>query len=118
MFFRKVCRFVNFTASPKQPQSVTALLITNHNVSKSIIMVKTKMTLVVSRLNAPISSKAPRTNSITHKAMAISKETGVSRLSPKAERYSPTLIDTPTKSAPLMSLKKGIRHLKVFDLSL
>ena len=110
-FFQNVCQFVSFTASPKQPQSVTLLVI----ASTSVVQVKNSIintsSHALKRRKAPVSSSTPTRNSAVISPIEMTGASGVShsRLIPKglqAVRYSVILNDVPSGSTPFTKLEK------------
>ena len=110
-FFQKVCQFVSFMASPKQPQSVTSLVMASNSV------VKVKKTIISSNShapnlrNAPVIISTPTKNSATIKNMAMKVAIGTnqSKLIPRnvhVVRYSVILYEVPSGSTPFTKLEK------------
>ena len=110
-FFQKVCQLVSFTASPKQPQSVTLLVM----ASTSVVTVKKSIIAASShaerRRNEPVMSSTPTTNSAhisaTERKLAIgSAHSKVKLPIDHAVIYSCTLKAVPSGSTPLLKLEK------------
>lgn len=75
MFFPKVCQFVRWMASPKQPQSVMGLNIASHAVMSVITAMKTSMSFDTWRRLMASSMNMPRENSSPASSTAIAMVT-------------------------------------------
>ena len=111
IFFQNVCQFVSFMASPKQPQSVTLLVM----ASTSVVTVKNSIISTSShalkRRKAPNSNITPTVNSNTIRVIDINGASGTnhSKLTPKndhAVKYSVILNAVPIGSTPFTNPEK------------
>ena len=67
-FFTKVCVLLRIKASPKHPQSVTALLTASHSVTTVITAMNVVVQMATNRRFNPISRHTHRENSMNERA--------------------------------------------------